>query len=33
VKKIAGRFLETADQRSLDVACVKDMKHKPFVLK
>jgi pimeloyl-ACP methyl ester carboxylesterase len=33
VKKIAARFLETADQRSLDVACVKDIRHKPFVLK
>jgi pimeloyl-ACP methyl ester carboxylesterase len=33
VKKIASRFLETADQRSLDVSCVKDMKHKPFILK
>jgi pimeloyl-ACP methyl ester carboxylesterase len=33
VKKIAARFLETADQRSLDVSCVKDMKHKPFILK
>ena len=33
VKNIASRFLETADQRSLDVACVKEMKHKPFILK
>jgi pimeloyl-ACP methyl ester carboxylesterase len=32
VKQIAAKFLETADQRSLDVSCVKDMKHKPFVL-
>jgi pimeloyl-ACP methyl ester carboxylesterase len=32
VKKIAGRFLETADQRSLDVACVKDIRHQPFIL-
>jgi pimeloyl-ACP methyl ester carboxylesterase len=29
---IAGRFLETADQRSLDVSCLKDVKHKPFIL-
>jgi pimeloyl-ACP methyl ester carboxylesterase len=32
VKKIAWRFLETADQRSLDVSCLKDIKHKPFIL-
>ena len=32
VKKIAARFLETADQRSLDVSCVKDIKHQPFSL-
>jgi pimeloyl-ACP methyl ester carboxylesterase len=31
--KIAAQFLETADQRSLDVSCLKDVKHKPFVLK
>jgi pimeloyl-ACP methyl ester carboxylesterase len=30
---IASRFLETADQRSLDVSCLKDIKHKPFILK
>jgi len=30
---IAARFLETADQRALDVACLKDVRHKPFVLK
>jgi pimeloyl-ACP methyl ester carboxylesterase len=30
---IAGRFLETADQRSLDISCLKDVKHKPFNLK
>lgn len=33
VKKIGERFLETADQRSLDVSCVKDIKHQPFILK
>ncbi len=33
VKRIGARFLETADQRSLDVSCLKDVKHKPFVLK
>lgn len=33
VKNIAGRFLETADQRSLDVTCLKEVRHKPFVLK
>ena len=33
VKQIAARFLETADQRSLDVSCLKSIKHKPFVLK
>jgi pimeloyl-ACP methyl ester carboxylesterase len=32
VTQIAAQFLETADQRSLDVACVKDVKHKPFIL-
>jgi pimeloyl-ACP methyl ester carboxylesterase len=32
VKQIGAKFLETADQRSLDVACVKDIKHKPFIL-
>ena len=32
VKEIAARFLQTADQRSLDVACMKNIKHKPFVL-
>ena len=32
-KGIAQRFLETADQRSLDVSCLKDVKHKPFILK
>jgi pimeloyl-ACP methyl ester carboxylesterase len=32
VKNIAARFLETADQRSLNVACVKSVKHRPFVL-
>jgi pimeloyl-ACP methyl ester carboxylesterase len=32
VKDIAARFLETAEQRSLDIACVKNIKHKPFVL-
>ena len=30
---IAARFLETADQRSLDVTCLKEVRHKPFVLK
>jgi pimeloyl-ACP methyl ester carboxylesterase len=29
---IAARFLETADQRGLDVSCLKDVKLKPFVL-
>ncbi|HKS57489.1 MAG TPA: alpha/beta fold hydrolase [Steroidobacteraceae bacterium] len=33
VKEIAAKFLETADQRSLDVSCVKNIRHKPFVLK
>jgi pimeloyl-ACP methyl ester carboxylesterase len=33
VKKVAARFLETADQRSLDVACLKDVKYQPFILK
>ena len=32
VRGIAGRFLETADQRSLDVSCLKDVRHKPFIL-
>ena len=31
VKQIAARFLETADQRSLDVSCLKDVKHQPYV--
>jgi pimeloyl-ACP methyl ester carboxylesterase len=31
-KGIAARFLETADQRSLDVSCLKNVKHKPFIL-
>jgi pimeloyl-ACP methyl ester carboxylesterase len=30
---IAARFLETADQRGLDVSCLKLVKLKPFVLK
>ena len=33
VKEIGAKFLETADQRSLDVSCVKNIRHKPFVLK
>jgi hypothetical protein len=33
VKQIAAKFLDTADQRSLDVSCVQKMKHKPFILK
>jgi pimeloyl-ACP methyl ester carboxylesterase len=33
VQDIAVRFLETADQRSLDVTCVQDIKHKPFILR
>lgn len=33
VKNVAARFLETADQRSLDVTCLKEVRHKPFVLK
>jgi pimeloyl-ACP methyl ester carboxylesterase len=33
VNGIAAKFLETADQRSLDTSCLKDVKHKPFVLK
>ncbi len=33
VKNIAARFLETADQHSLDVTCLKEVRHKPFVLK
>ncbi len=32
VKQIAARFLETADQRSLDVSCLKSVRHKPFLL-
>ena len=32
VKTIAARFLDTADQRSLDTTCVKDIKHQPFIL-
>jgi pimeloyl-ACP methyl ester carboxylesterase len=32
VMQIAERFLETADQRSLDVTCLKDVRHKPFLL-
>ena len=32
VKDIAARFLESADQRSLDVTCLKNVKHKPFIL-
>ncbi|HET9446240.1 MAG TPA: alpha/beta fold hydrolase, partial [Steroidobacteraceae bacterium] len=30
---IAARFLETADPRSLDISCLKDVRHKPFVLR
>lgn len=30
---IAARFLESADPRSLDVSCLKDVRHPPFVLK
>jgi len=30
---IAAHFLQTADQQSLDVSCLKDVKHKPFVVK
>jgi pimeloyl-ACP methyl ester carboxylesterase len=33
IKQLGAQFLETADQRSLDVSCVKNIKHKPFVLK
>ena len=33
VNGIAARFLEAADQRGLDTACLKDVKHKPFVLR
>jgi pimeloyl-ACP methyl ester carboxylesterase len=33
VDGIAQRFLETADQRGLDVSCLKNVRHKPFVLK
>jgi pimeloyl-ACP methyl ester carboxylesterase len=32
VKTIAARFLDTADQRSLDTTCLKDVKHQPFIL-
>jgi pimeloyl-ACP methyl ester carboxylesterase len=32
IKGIAAKFLETADQRSLDVSCVKNVMHKPYVL-
>jgi len=32
VKEIAAKFLQTADQRSLDVSCLKNIKHQPFVL-
>jgi pimeloyl-ACP methyl ester carboxylesterase len=31
-KRIAARFLETADQRSLNISCLKDVKHQPFIL-
>ena len=30
--ELAARFVETADPRSLDVSCLKDIKHKPFIL-
>jgi pimeloyl-ACP methyl ester carboxylesterase len=33
VNTIAAKFLETADQRSLDTSCLKNVKHQPFVLK
>jgi pimeloyl-ACP methyl ester carboxylesterase len=32
VRKIAARFFETADVRSLDVSCLKDVRPKPFIL-
>jgi len=32
VKTIAARFLDTADQRSLDTTCLKNVKHQPFIL-
>ena len=33
VKEIAARFLETADQRSLDISCLKYVRHQPFSLR
>jgi len=33
VKGIAARFLGTADLKSLDVACVADIRRQPFVVK
>jgi pimeloyl-ACP methyl ester carboxylesterase len=30
---LAARFVETADQRSLDLSCLKDIKHQPFIVK
>jgi hypothetical protein len=33
VKSIAARFLETADQKLLDVACVANIRRAPFVVK
>lgn len=30
---LAARFVETADQRSLDLSCLKDIRHKPFIVK
>jgi TAP-like protein. len=33
VKTLAARFLATADQRSLDTSCLKNVKHRPFILK
>jgi len=33
VNDIAARFLETADPKSLDVACVADIHRQPFVVK
>ena len=32
IKTIAARFLDTADQRSLDTTCLKGVKHQPFIL-
>jgi pimeloyl-ACP methyl ester carboxylesterase len=32
VKEMAERFLNTADVRSLDVSCLKDVRPKPFIL-